>query len=226
MIDVSIGVARLVAHLIAGPDAPDWLAEYLDQWSITVRMHRLVLAGQPRREVIIKKLKEIEKAASLLVQTLNDPVTSEFLQMAPLGKIETLGWLDKTLRDILRRARVARSSEVLSSETSGAKAGRGKAMTPEAISAKTLCAIVVAEAWARFHGPSAFRSRGLAAATEAYWRECGGKSTGWGSDPGNSWRPYFKAMNEPAAAAHRAECRRHLPEWEYQTALLDGIESA
>jgi hypothetical protein len=87
------------------------------------------------------------------------------------------------------------------------------------------CAIIIAEAWEHFHGPSRFRAKNLYAAADAYWRACRGDYGGWGDSRLSSWRPYFEDMNSPKIASLREECRRHLAEARHQTEILNGIKS-
>jgi hypothetical protein len=83
---------------------------------------------------------------------------------------------------------------------------------PDAFSAKTHCAALIAETWRYFHSRyPAPRNRDAAAAADAFWRASGGKATGIG-DPLNGWRYYFMKARAPVTAAVRKECRRHLVE--------------
>ena len=45
------------------------------------------------------------------------------------------------------------------------------------------------------------RNQDAAGAAHTFWRASGGETKGWGNDPLNSWRPYFKQVQEPSVAA-------------------------
>lgn len=215
-----------VANLVAGPEAPPWLTKYLLDFAPGLVVAGVIALQQPTRAEMGDLLKEIEEAALLVARALSNPVTREFLEMPPLGKIEALASYEKVLRNIAERARIARASQVLLGEAKKTKAGRGRALPPEAISPRMSCAAIIGEAWEHFHGLSAFRSQTVVAAADAYWRACNGEYTGLANDSSGGWRPYFENLNEPAVAAFRAGCRRYLVESERRAAILYGIKPA
>jgi hypothetical protein len=210
-----------VAHLVAGSAAPTWLAEHFEQWAPSQKVDRHVEKKQPKRTAMKKRLAEVAAAASLLRDALNDTPTREFLEIMPGGRIEYHGLLDRILPDLAERAERASASSALSAQDGTTKAGRTRAMPPGALSAKVFCAALIAETWAYFHsGDPPPRNQRAARAADALWRGSGGETTGWGSDPLKSWRPYFEQARQPSLTEIRKEMRRHLIERESQTKLL------
>jgi hypothetical protein len=208
---VSVPTFTDVARLVAGADAPPWLSEHFKRWAPSLALDRCVQAVQPTKAAMKKQLTAVEDAALLLARALSDASTREFLEIA--GRTENTVALVNPLHDVAERAKRAAASPALSTQAGKTKAGRSRAMPPNAISAKTYCAVLIAETWAYLHGRHpAPRNLQAAAAANAYWRASRGKATGWGKDPLTGWSPYFKKAKAPAAAPIRGECRRHLIE--------------
>ena len=114
-------------------------------------MDRFVYEMQPTKAEMKKRLAEVRDAALLLRDALNDTPIREFLEIAPLGPIEFRGVFDQMVQELAGRAERAMASTLLSTETGKTKAGRTRAMPPDASSAKLFCAALVAEAWAYFY---------------------------------------------------------------------------
>lgn len=203
-----------IAHLIAGEDAPPWLAEHLKRWIPSIRVDRVVEKRQPGRSEMRNRLVKIWKAAALLTRALDEPSTREFLEAGPSGPIENIGAFGQSLKDLVDRADHASASRALADAAGKTRAGRGRATPPGALSAEAYCALLVAEAWRYFHGryPTP-RSRKAAQAAEAYWRATGVERKGWGNDPLNAWRHHFRAAEALKTEDKlRTEIRRHLDE--------------
>jgi hypothetical protein len=204
-----------VARLVADADTPPWLEAHFERWSPTLTLDRLVEKRQPTKTAMKKRLAQVRDAALLLRRALYDTPTREFLEIAPLGRIKNPYALVLGLQDLAERADRATASSALSTKSGKTIAGRTRAVMCDAFSPKLLCVALIAETWVYFHGGDpAPRSRKAAAAADAYWHASGGKATGWGKEPLNGWRYYFRKVQEPAVAAVRAECRRHLVEAE------------
>jgi hypothetical protein len=205
---------EVIAHLIAGEDAPPWLAEHLKLWIPSIRVARVVEKRQPGRSEMKNRLVKIGKAAALLTRALDEPSTREFLEAGPSGPIENIGAFGRSLKDLADRADHASASPALADKTGKTRAGRGRATPPGALSAQAYCALLVAEAWRYFHckyPPP--RSGEAAQAAEAYWRATGVERKGWGNDPLNAWRHHFNAAKALKTADKlRTEIRRHLEE--------------
>jgi hypothetical protein len=210
-----------IARSIAGAGAPAWLTEHLKHCAPSVFLGRAVEERQPSRSEMRAHLVEIKNAASLLQRALGEPSTREFLEAAPLKAIENVGTFDRSLRDLADRAQRASKSPALATETGTTKAGRGPATPTGAISARTYCALLVAETWKHFHGDyPPPRSRRAARAADAFWRAAGGERNGWGSDPLNAWRHHFIRAEKAGEDKTRAEYQRHLDQARRQHELL------
>jgi len=204
-----------VARLVAGTDAPPWLAAHFKRWAPSLMLDRCIEDKQPKKSEMKKRLAKVRKAALLLRKELNDTPTREFLEIAPSGPIDYRVAFEPMLQDLAERAKRAIASSALSRKDGKTKAGRTKAAPPGASSAKLFCAALIAEAWTYFHGSDPPpRNQDAAGAAHTFWRASGGETKGWGNDPLNSWRPYFKQVQEPSVAALRRECRRRLVEAE------------
>jgi hypothetical protein len=202
-----------VARIIAGANAPPWLVAHLKRWGSSLFLDRHVEAIQPTKAVMKDKLGAVSNAALLLRRALTDAATREFLEIAPLGQIENTPVLERSLQNLAERAERAAASPVISTKAGKTKPGRTRATVPDAYSAKTYCAALIAETWAYLHRRyPASRNRKAAAAADAYWRASGGKATGWGADRLNGWRYHFTKAQAPTTAAVRKECRRRLIE--------------
>ena len=210
-----------IARLIAGDDAPAWLADHLRRWGPSVFLDRAVEKRQPSRSEMRQCLVKIKDAASLLQRALAEASIREFLEAPPLKPIDNIGALDRSLTDLADRAGRASKSPVLATENEETRPGRGPAKPAGAYSAQAYCALLVAETWKHFHGcypPPRNRQAAKAAAT--LWRAAGGERNGWGDDPLNAWRYHFNKAELVADNETRAEVQRHLDEARRQSELL------
>ena len=206
---------EVIAHLIAGEDAPPWLAGHLKRWVPSIWVDRVAEKRQPGRSEMRKLLVRIGKAAALLARALDEPSTREFLEAGPpSGPIENIGAFGRSLKDLADRADHASESRALVDQTGKTRAGRGRAMPSGALSAQAYCALLVAETWRYFRDKYPTQSsRKAAQAAQAYWRATGVERKGWGNDPLNAWRHHFSAAEALKAEDKlRTEIRRHLKE--------------
>jgi hypothetical protein len=105
--------------------------------------------------------------------------------------------------------------------------GRAQEARPEGMSPRTLCAIMIWEAWKHVHkaepGP---KSRLAAEAAEAYWRTADGEARSSGENPLAFWRHHFKKAAASKAKDFRTEWQRHLIEaergWIRRNSLSDA----
>jgi hypothetical protein len=160
-----------------------------------------------------ERLENLSDGAKLVAREFRDPALSEFLKaeqiIGPPPPTKELGAL---LREIRRQADAALLSPSLANKAGKTKAGRSRALPPDASSAPAFCAAVILEAWAYFHNgeyPLDDDPR-IADAAEEYWRACGGTTNSWSDNPLNAWRPYFKKAREDSLARIREKLREHL----------------
>ena len=102
------------------------------------------------REQMRSTLLEVEEAALLLTEALKPSWVREFLDVSPHGPIVDPERLIRALEDLSDRASQARDGPDLATKAGATKPGPGKAR-PEAMSPRTLCAIMIWEAWKHVH---------------------------------------------------------------------------
>jgi hypothetical protein len=176
-----------VARIIAGSDAPPWLAPHLEWTAQGLRHDRAFDAARPTKVQMRQRLESAREAASVLLHALNSPYDRPLLEHEDLRPIPSD--LRYRLEDLARRAEYAIALPTLSNDDGSTARGRNKATMPGSLSAKTLCAARIVETWIYFHqfcpGP---RNKKAAAAADAFWRASGAPRKSFGSDPVGSWR--------------------------------------
>jgi hypothetical protein len=80
----SLPIFAEIARLIAGPDAPQWLAAHFKRWASSLMLDRFVEKEQPTKAEMKDRLAEVRDAALLLRDALNDTPVREFLEIARL----------------------------------------------------------------------------------------------------------------------------------------------
>ena len=202
-----------VAELIT-PDPPEWLAEHLLRWATTIYMCQAVERRQPTRAQMVKILAKVRDAADLLRRALGEPSVCEFLNAGASTPLDASYKFQIVLGELQIRAGRALKLPNLIDSKGKVKAGRGRALPDGAISGQTYCALLIAEAWKRFHGEyPASRNRKAAKAVDLYWRLAGGqRDISWGNDPLAAWRYHLKEAESIPAEQDRAEIRRHMLE--------------
>jgi hypothetical protein len=195
---------------------------------------------QPSKAEMRELLLGIVGAAEYLQRAIAHPAVREFLESSPAGPIENIVLFDRNLRDLADRAESASKEPTLTNEAGKTKAGRGRAMPPEAASPQIYCAMLISETWKHFHRRyPGMHNRKAAEAAHIYWL-AGGKNSEaehWrkllsggksgrrrGSDPLSRWRPYFKTARPPALPRDREEYVRSLVEAERQAKLLGEVD--
>jgi hypothetical protein len=189
-----------LAKAISGDQPLAWLVPHFLKWLPSVRLAYQLSQKRPTRAGVKKSLERIATAADILCRELPQMPTIEFLHPGERGPIPAYFPLWEQLNDLSQRAQAAQKLPGLSSPRGGARAGRGKAYVDMAISARTLCAGMIAETYKFLRGRDpAPRNRDAALAAELLWRlslyalfkDSKEKPRGWGSDPLNAWRRYF-----------------------------------
>jgi len=166
-----------------------------------------------------ERLEQLSDSAKLVARELQDSAVSEFLRVEQRASPPENIQFGAALIEIKRQAESALLSDYLATKAGNTKAGRGRALPPNAGSPRAFCAAVILEAWAYFHNgdyPGAANSY-IAAAAQEYWRVCGGTTEPWLKEPSDkktlaAWRPYFEEAQGPSSAKIRQELRRHLLE--------------
>jgi hypothetical protein len=190
------------------------LAEQLWRWNRWLYRDRRVEEMRPTREQMRSTLLEVKNAALLLTEALAPSWIREFLDASRNGPIVDSERLIYALEDLSHRASQARDGPDLATTSGVTKPGPGKAR-PEGMSPRTLCAIMIWEAWKHVHkaepGPKSGRA---AEAAEAYWQAAKGEARSSGEDPLAFWRHHFKKAAASGGEDLRAEWRRHFVEAE------------
>jgi hypothetical protein len=213
-----------VARLICRGDSPSWLAEQLWRWNQWLYRDRLVEENRPSRAQMRRTLLEFEESLVLVTEALASAWIREFLDVSPHGPIDDPERLTRALEDLQDRATQARTG--LATKAGSTTPGPGKAR-PEAMSPRTLCAIMIREAWKHVHeaAPSP-KNRRAAQAAEAYWQAAGGEPRGSGKDPLAFWRHHFKKAAASRAKDFRTEWRRPLNEAERSWTRRNSVSNA
>jgi hypothetical protein len=201
-----------VGRLICRSDPPSWLAEELWRWNRWLYRDRFVEETRPSRAQMRRTLLEVEEALFVVTEALESSWVREFLDVSSHGPIFDPERLARALEDLQDRATQARTG--LATKAGVTRPGPGKAR-PEGMSPRTLCAIMIWEAWKHVRGaaPGA-KNRRAAKAAEAYWRAAGGEGHHFGKEPLAIWRHHFKRAAASTAKDFRTEWRRHLNEAE------------
>ena len=194
------------------PDSPGWLIDHLWEWAPTIRIARGVNAIQPSRTEILDQLKQVEAAARLLRQSIDDNELRNFLDVEPKSPIAAIHRPLQTLMDdLIARTEGAQRSPDLVTAEGKAKPGRSRAIPSGAVSSQVLCAVVIVEAWHFVRGSyPGDRSEKAWRAAESYWRAIGLSRDSWGSNKFAAWRSYFRRALSAQCKADRDECRRHM----------------
>jgi hypothetical protein len=202
-----------VTRLICPVDPPGWLAEQLWRWNQWLYRDRSVEDSRPSRAQMRRTLLEVEEASFVVTEALGSSWVREFLDASSNGPLADPERLIVALEDLQDRATRARGN--LASKAGVTRPGPGKAR-PEGMPSRTLCAIMIWEAWKHVRGeePSP-RNRTLAKAAEAYWRSAGGEAHAceaqtYVDEPLALWRHHFKKAAITPAEEFRTEWRRHL----------------
>jgi hypothetical protein len=216
LVDAFEPVAKLIT-----PKPPIWLKEHLHRW---LPLHAYgAEALQPTRAEMREKLTKVGEAASLLIKALGSTAIVEFLDLEA-DRLLATGDAQATLVDIRDRAAAAYRSSALVDSRGRTKAGRGRALPKAGISAKTYCALLIAEAWLYFNGNYPLpRNKQAQKAADIYWRLAGGEEH-LGTDKLIAWRPHFREASGDQSAetkSSRAEYQRHLRESAHQAQAIE-----
>jgi hypothetical protein len=186
---------------------PITVLKEISRRSVVTLSSNLGLSGEIRA-----RLQELKQSAGLAARELHDSTIKEFLQAEERESLPPTIDLSTYLKDLRNRADACLSSSYLATKSGKTKAGRSRALPPNASTPRGFCAAIILEAWAYFHDgkyPAASNLK-LAAAADEYWRACGGSIKSWGDDQLKAWRPYFVEASEPSLAKIREELRRHV----------------
>jgi hypothetical protein len=207
-----VNAFKPVAELIT-PEPPDWLSEHLWQWSPTIGMSRAVEGRQPTRAEMVSLLKKVRDAAALLQGAVAKPSVCEFLNAGGTIPMDSPFKFQMIVGELQLRAERASKLPNLINDKGKTKPGRGHAQPDGAMSAKTYCALLIAEAWKYFRGAyPAPRNTQAARAADMYWHLTGGKTQSWGAYPLTAWRHQFTQAATAPAERDRGELQRHMKE--------------
>jgi hypothetical protein len=98
-----------IARLIAGENAPRWLAKHLQRWSSSVMLDGMVHAKQLGKAEARTRLQKLSKAAESADRELHDSVVETSLSAEEYGPLPDNAGVDVVLNDVRRRADAASS---------------------------------------------------------------------------------------------------------------------
>ena len=173
--DTSQDTGEHIAGLIIGQNKPpNWLVEHVQRWIPCLVMARISDQLQPTRAVLLRRVAAVAEAAQTLAAAIADTPTLEFLQMPLFGPLEVAN-TQRVLVDVGQRARGVLACPSLVTIEGKPRAGRTKAMPPDALLAKEFCAVMIAETWTHVRGrrPGP-RNDAACKAAQALWIAAGG----------------------------------------------------
>ena len=97
------------ARMLAGKNAPRWLAKHLQRTSASVFLDGNVHAKQPGRSEARARLERLSEAADSVRREVHDPVIFELLVANEFGPMPNNAGIDTVLEEIRRRADIAGS---------------------------------------------------------------------------------------------------------------------
>jgi hypothetical protein len=190
--------AQVAELIVRSP--PPWLPAFLEWSAQDLRADRILESSRQTKAQTKGRLASLRNAARLILRELDSYPFRDFLEMEPLGLIRDTPSLRLALRDIEDRAVRSAALPIFTKETGETRSGREKALAPDHVSARVLCAARTAELWLFFHnvepGPKGPRAQRVA---QAYWLASGGpfKSSG---NPLNGWADPFRKVRSKANA--------------------------
>ena len=190
--------AQVAELIVRSP--PPWLPAFLEWSAQDLRVDRARESYRQTKVQTKKRLASLRDAARLILSELDSYPFRDFLEMEPLGLIRDTSKLRLALRDIEDRAVRSAALPVFTKKTGETRSGRVRALAPDHVSARVLCAARTAELWLFFHsvepGPKSPRAQRVA---QAYWLASGGPSKSSGN-PLNGWRDPFRKVESNATA--------------------------
>jgi hypothetical protein len=219
---------RVVAKLITGSDTPpSWLIDLLSDWSFEVAWAHGVETMLPTRSELYETLEAIEGMAARLSKLLQSSMTQGFLASGAGRENERyiqdgLPFLSMLARDAYK----AKNSPRIVSPEGNVQRGAGRPHLPGRMPPKYVCAALIAEAWAFFHGgedPEPSDQTAQEAANRFYgaWFPSGG----WGINK-KGWTTYLKTVRHPDLKDNRREFGRHLANKAHFAAALSAENNA
>ena len=180
---------REVAAIIDRSQKLPSLAENLFYPTAGLRAALTAEGNYPTRRDLRDRLKRIAKAAESVHNALLDTTYFALLTETSTGLLDLPAGFADALAAIQAEA-IIKSGEIPQGQ------GQHKLFpSPEALSARCQCALIISEAWKQTNGtdPNPDASEAHDAA-DLYWQTCGGRSIGEarGKDGGGGWRPYFR----------------------------------
>ena len=141
--------AQVAELIVRSP--PPWLPAFLEWSAQDLYTDRMRESYRQTKAQTKKRLASLRDAARLILHELDSYPFRDFLEMEPLGLIRDTSSLRLALRDIEDRAVRSAALPVFTKETGETRSGRVKALAPDHVSARVLCAARTAELWLFFH---------------------------------------------------------------------------
>jgi hypothetical protein len=191
---------EIIARLVVGDIAPAWLTKSLMNRAGSLFLDRHVYQKQPTRAEMRDNLEHILKG---------DVGIGDFDSSGPV--VEFITAFGEASEKSCRRA-----LKSLQTEGGATKPGPRKAIPPTGIAPKTYCALIIAEAWEKFHGIRPRQKSARAGqAAELLWRAARGEANFDGEEPNARWRYHFRLADRAEQRELRMEFRRQLSLAEY-----------
>lgn len=187
-------------------DPPGWLGTYMRAVAFWVWRQQYYYDGQPKRRAAISSLRAIEKATNTIITEFADPAIVEFIY-SERGPGSFLPPPPVYFADLLPLRNAASKAAKHSKLTAGdgkALPGRVRAAVTPTLSARTYCAMAVAEIWRHLKGSYPLpRNRKAAEAAQTLWSLSTNARPGAASDPQSLWRGHFEIARSISAQRER-----------------------
>jgi hypothetical protein len=187
----------MVAQLIAGDGAPDWLSGALERVAFPKLMFaRRLEDEQPKRAEMRETLDAVVRIIDFLLAVIggeNMPVLGHLDHAGPEPmSLETVNSLGHGMRELRDRAERAGQAIRAGHQRDG---GPGRSWASESASPMVHCAMLISELWVMVRGERPKPGNQLAQqAASALWRASGGTETGWASAGHPGWRRHLDAV--------------------------------
>lgn len=200
------GVLECIWH-----SPPEAACEALLDASFEVRLQEGIDTIRPTRAEMLKLLDESVALIDRISELLQHPTFSGFVvSNSDLENETILQQAQEALSPIRSAALQARNSPQLMKNGKLIR-GAGKALLPNEMPAKYVCAAIIAELieFSKLQGNSQPTQKAAWTGADRLWKSWF-RSESWGDDPLTSWKEYFKAADDPKLRRIRQGFHRHL----------------
>jgi hypothetical protein len=207
------------------PSPPDWLISVLSDFSFDVySQHSIDQISRTPRQLWNLLAKTITTAIYCSDALQNPFVRGILVANSDISSETFLDGLVDSQSKLAALAHQALNSPQIVQNDGAVRRGRAKALLPGVMSARYVCAAIIAEitVFLTQMGRPVPSNRNSYRAAQELWTSWI-PSKPWGDDPLTAWKRYFKAADDPRLQSIRKRVRRHLVLGSsHATALLEN----